>query len=250
MAKNTQPIAKRCKALGISPAVMGYAKKNTTRNSNGNMRKKQSEYASQLKEKQKQANQLNRMIEKQIAEEIAQAERERKAREAAVRKNKKEGTTTTLLEERKADVKGGYAMTKEEKALSNYFSENRGRLPTHRIVGQFGEHQHAALEHVRTNNNGIDILADTGAEARAVFNGVVTRVFTIPGFNNSVIIRHGNYLTVYSNLNRVYVKAGDKVSTRQVIGKIFLDPSDNTTILHFQLWKEKSKQNPESWLGN
>ena len=91
--------------------------------------KKKSLLQAQLKEKQKQANQLNRMIEKQIAEEIAQAERERKAREAAVRKNKKEGTTTTPLEERKADVKGGYAMTKEEKALSNYFSENRGRLP-------------------------------------------------------------------------------------------------------------------------
>ena len=194
--------------------------------------KKKSLLQAQLKEKQKQANQLNRMIEKQIAEEIAQAERERKAREAAVRKNKKEGTTTTPLEERKADVKGGYAMTKEEKALSNYFSENRGRLPypvtgnKHIIVGQFGEHQHAALEHVRTNNNGIDILADTGAEARAVFNGVVTRVFTIPGFNNSVIIRHGNYLTVYSNLNRVYVKAGDVAKlppVRMSFGKDVID---------------------------
>lgn len=217
--------------------------------------KKKSQLQAQLREKQKQADQLNRMIEKQIAEEIAQAERERKAREAATRKNKK-GDTTTPLEERKADVKGGYAMTKEEKALSNYFSENRGRLPypvtgsSHRIIAPFGEHQHAALEHVRTNNNGIDILASTGAEARAVFNGVVTRVFTIPGFNNSIIIRHGNYLTVYSNLSQVYVKAGDKVSTRQKIGKIFLDPSDNTTVLHFQLWKEKSKQDPEPWLGN
>lgn len=217
--------------------------------------KKKSQLQAQLREKQKQADQLNRMIEKQIAEEIAQAERERKAREAAARKNKKGGTTTPL-EERKADVKGGYAMTKEEKALSNYFSENRGRLPypvtgsSHRIIAPFGEHQHAALEHVRTNNNGIDILASTGAEARAVFNGVVTRVFTIPGFNNSIIIRHGNYLTVYSNLSQVYVKAGDKVSTRQKIGKIFLDPSDNTTVLHFQLWKEKSKQDPEPWLGN
>ena len=217
--------------------------------------KKKSQLQAQLKEKQKQADQLNRMIEKQIAEEIAQAEREQKAREAAARKNRKDGTTPPM-EERKADVKGGYAMTKEEKALSNYFSENRGRLPfpvtgsMHTIVGQFGEHQHAALEHVRTNNNGIDILASTGAEARAVFNGVVTRVFTIPGFNNSIIIRHGNYLTVYSNLSQVYVKAGDKVSTRQKIGKIFLDPSDNTTVLHFQLWKERSKQNPEPWLGN
>ncbi len=217
--------------------------------------KKMSQLQAQLKKKQKQAAQLDRMIEKQIAEEIARAERERKAREAAARKNRK-GGNAAAAEERKAEVKGGYAMTKEEKALSDHFSENRGRLPypvtgsSHRIVGQFGEHQHAVLEHVRTNNNGIDILASTGAEARAVFNGVVTRVFTVPGFNNSVIVRHGNYLTVYSNLSRVYVKAGDKVATRQAIGKIFLDPSDDTTTLHFQLWKEKSKQNPEPWLEN
>ena len=88
-----------------------------------------------------------------------------------------------------------------------------------------------------------------GADARAVFNGEVTRVFVVPGYNNSVIVRHGNYLTVYSNLSQVYVKAGDRVSTRQAIGRIYSDPEDgNSTILHFQLWKEKTKLNPQPWL--
>lgn len=77
----------------------------------------------------------------------------------------------------------------------------------------------------------------------------VTRVFVVPGYNNSVIVRHGNYLTVYSNLSQVYVKAGDRVSTRQAIGRIYSDPEDgNSTILHFQLWKEKTKLNPQPWL--
>ena len=79
------------------------------------------------------------------------------------------------------------------------------------VVATFGEQQHAELKYVRTSNSGIDIQATPGADARAVFNGVVTRVFVVPGYNNSVIVRHGNYLTVYSNLSQVYVKAGDTV---------------------------------------
>ncbi len=119
-------------------------------------------------------------------------------------------------------------MTRAEKKLSDDFAGNRGRLPfpvagRYTIVGTFGEQQHQELKYVRTNNSGIDIQTNPGAEARAVFNGEVTRVFVVPGYNNSVIIRHGNYLTVYSNLSQVYVKAGDKVSTRQAIGKIFTD---------------------------
>ena len=103
---------------------------------------------------------------------------------------------------------------------------------------------------MRTSNSGIDIQATPGADARAVFNGVVTRVFVVPGYNNSVIVRHGNYLTVYSNLSQVYVKAGDTVSTRQALGKIYSDPEEGqATILHFQLWKEKTKLNPLPWLN-
>lgn len=215
------------------------------------LNKKKSELQAQLRKKRKQAQQLDRMIEQQIAKEIAEAEAKARAeRERLAKANKGKATDS----ERKADVKGGYAMTKVERALSANFAGNRGRLPypvtgSHTIVASFGEQQHEELKYVRTNNNGIDILTSPGADARAVFNGEVTRIFVVPGFNNSVIVRHGNYLTVYSNLSQVYVKAGDKVSTRQAIGKIFSDAEDgNSTVLHFQLWKEKTKLNPEPWL--
>lgn len=233
------------------------------------LNKKQKQLQAQLKKKQQQANALNRQIEKQIQEEIARAEaeakaarerlaraeRERLAREKASGKEEETKPNTELLrEERIADTQGGYAMTKAEKRLSDDFASNRGRLPypvagRHTIVAAFGEQQHQELKYVRTNNSGIDIQTTPGTDARAVFNGEVTRVFVVPGYNNSVIVRHGNYLTVYSNLSQVYVKAGDKVTTRQPIGKIFTDTEDgNATILHFQLWKEKTKQNPALWL--
>lgn len=240
------------------------------------LNQKQKELRAQLLQKKKQAQALDRQIEKQIAEEIARAEaearaaRERAERERRVRekaeaearaKAESEGKTVPetqpappVREERVADTKGGYAMTKAEKRLSDDFAGNRGCLPypvagRHTIVAMFGEQQHQELKYVRTSNSGIDIQTSPGAEARAVFNGVVTRVFVVPGYNNSVIVRHGNYLTVYSNLSEVYVKAGDKVSTRQPLGRIFTDTEDgNATILHFQLWKEKNKLNPQPWL--
>lgn len=201
------------------------------------LNKKKSQLQAQLREKRKQAQQLDRLIQEQIAREIAEANRKKAADK-----------------QRKADVKGGYAMTKAEKALSDNFASNRGRLPypvagSYTIVSRFGEQQHEQLKYVRTNNNGIDIQTTPGTDARAVFKGVVTRIFTVPGFNHSIIVRHGNYLTVYSNLSQVYVKTGDRVDTRQALGRIFSDPEEhNATILHFQLWKEKTKLNPTPWL--
>ena len=231
------------------------------------LNKRQKDLKADLQKKRRQAEALNRQIEKQIAEEIARAEaeakaareraeRERRAREQAAAKGKPvpESKNEPIREERVADTKGGYAMTKAEKQLSDNFANNRGRLPypvagRHTIVSTFGEQQHQELKYVRTSNSGIDIQTSPGADARAVFNGEVTRVFVVPGYNNSVIVRHGNYLTVYSNLSQVYVKAGDRVSTRQAIGRIYSDPEDgNSTILHFQLWKEKTKLNPQPWL--
>ena len=231
------------------------------------LNKRQKDLKADLQKKRRQAEALNRQIEKQIAEEIARAEaeakaareraeRERRAREQAAAKGKPvpESKNEPIREERVADTKGGYAMTKAEKQLSDNFANNRGRLPypvagRHTIVATFGEQQHQELKYVRTSNSGIDIQTSPGADARAVFNGEVTRVFVVPGYNNSVIVRHGNYLTVYSNLSQVYVKAGDRVSTRQAIGRIYSDPEDgNSTILHFQLWKEKTKLNPQPWL--
>ena len=227
------------------------------------LNKKQKKLQAELRKKQRQAQALNRQIERQIAAEIARAEaeakaarekaeRERRAREKAAPGSK--SSSEPIREERVADTKGGYAMTKAEKQLSDNFANNRGRLPypvagSHTIVASFGEQQHQELKHVRTSNSGIDIQTTPESDARAVFNGEVTRVFVVPGYNNSIIIRHGNYLTVYSNLSEVYVKAGDRVSTRQAIGRIFTDTEDgNTTILHFQLWKEKTKLNPAPWL--
>ncbi len=221
------------------------------------LNKRQRELQAELKKKQQQANALNKQIEKLIAEEIARAEAEARAareRATATTGKKAESKTEPVREERVADTKGGYAMTKEEKQLSDNFASNRGKLPfpmsgRYTIVGTFGEQQHQELKYVRTNNSGIDIQTTPGTEARAVFNGEVTRVFVVPGYNNSVIVRHGNYLTVYSNISQVYVKAGDKVNTRQVLGRIYSDTENgNETILHFQLWKEKSKLDPLPWL--
>ncbi|MDL2277908.1 peptidoglycan DD-metalloendopeptidase family protein [Parabacteroides sp. OttesenSCG-928-G07] len=221
------------------------------------LNKRQKELEAELKKKQQQAAALNKQIEQLIAEEIARAEAEAKAaREKAIAEGRQPATqpSEATSTERVAAVSGGYAMTKAEKELSDNFANNRGKLPfpvkgQYAIVGHFGEQQHQELKYVRTNNNGIDIQTTPGGDAYAIFNGEVTRVFVVPGYNNSVIIRHGNYLTVYSNLSQVYVKAGDKVSTRQAIGKIFTDSeSANETILHFQLWKEKTKLNPTPWL--
>ena len=229
------------------------------------LNKKQKDLKAELRKKQKQAEALNRQIEKLIAEEIARAEAEaraarekaeRAAREQAAKRKSSGGNTADkpMREERVAATKGGYAMTKEERQLSDNFGSNRGKLPypvtgRYTVVATFGEQQHSELKYVRTSNSGIDIQTAPSADARAVFNGVVTRVFVVPGYNNSVIVRHGNYLTVYSNLSQVYVKAGDAVSTRQALGKIYSDPEEGqATILHFQLWKEKTKLNPLPWL--
>ena len=141
------------------------------------LNKKKLQLQAQLREKQKQAQQLDRLIQEQIAREIAEA-------------NKKKAAD----KQRQADVKGGYAMTKVEKALSDNFAANRGRLPypvagSYTIIARFGEQQHEQLKYVRTNNNGIDIQTAPGTDARAVFKGVVTRIFTVPGFNHSIIVR-------------------------------------------------------------
>jgi murein DD-endopeptidase MepM/ murein hydrolase activator NlpD len=135
----------------------------------------------------------------------------------------------------------------------NNFEQNRRKIPwpveKGVITERFGIQAHPVLERVTVNNNGISIATEAGANARAVFNGEISRVFGITGGNMAVIIRHGQYLTVYSNLINVLVKKGDKVEIKQNLGKIFSDVEDaNKTILKFQIWKESQKLNPEEWL--
>ena len=212
--------------------------------------KKQKDLQQQLQQKRREADALNRQIDKLIAEEIEKSEK----RTSNTATPETASSTTSKTATTESSSKGSYVMTETEVALSNNFENNKGKLPfplnsRYTIVSSFGEHQHQELSHVRTNNNGIDIQTTAGAEARTVFKGVVTRIFVVAGYNNNVIVRHGNYLTVYSNLSQVYVKAGDNVDTRQSLGKIYTDvEKGNQTILHFQIWKERTKLNPVAWI--
>ena len=154
---------------------------------------------------------------------------------------------------RKSSKEKGFVLTSEEKVLSGDFSNNRGKFPwpvqRGLITDHFGEHPHAVLKYVVVRNAGVDITTQANAKARAIFKGEVTKVVAIPGGNIAVIIRHGNYLTVYSNLSEVFVKAGQQVEGKDEIGNIFTDKNDeNKTVLKFQLWRENTKLDPEEWL--
>lgn len=153
----------------------------------------------------------------------------------------------------KSATEKGFALTPAEKALSGDFSNNQGKFPwpvqRGLITGRFGEHPHPVLKYVIVRNSGIDITTQPNAKARAIFKGEVTKVVSIPDGNIAVIIRHGNYLTVYSNLSEVYVKAGQKVDVKEEIGSVFTDQSDDgKTVLKFQIWRESTKLDPEAWL--
>ncbi|MBK6965548.1 MAG: peptidoglycan DD-metalloendopeptidase family protein [Bacteroidales bacterium] len=194
---------------------------------------KEKELLRKLRDSEKAAKKLQKAIEDLIAEEI------RKASESA----KKTGT--------KPAPENKFGLTPSELQLSSSFAGNKGRLPwpTERgiISSTFGEHPHPILKGIKTRNNGIDITTAKGESARAVFEGEVTSTMTLPSYNNVVIIRHGEFLTVYSNLDQLFVKKGDKVKTKQRIGVIQNDESGKAK-LHFELWQGKNIQNPGSWL--
>lgn len=199
------------------------------------LKKQERELTKDLQEQQRQSDQLNRRIQDLIAKQ---------AKEAAEREKRKQAT--------KSSTKGGYAMTKAEKSVSGGFEKKLGRLPwpaNGNITGHFGKQQHPILKHVTTDNKGIYISSPRGTEASSVYDGVVTQCFSVPGNNNAVIVRHGNFLTVYANLTKVYVKVGSSIKSGQKLGKIFEDADNrHRTTLFFQIWKEKDLQNPEKWL--
>ncbi len=117
------------------------------------------------------------------------------------------------------------------------------------VTSNFGEHNHAVLKGVKVKNNGVDITAAKENDVKCVYEGTVSRVIAIPGYNKAVIIRHGKYLTVYANLVRVYVKSGDSVKSDQSIGQIYAETNDKSGILHFEIWEENNKINPLNWLS-
>lgn len=146
-----------------------------------------------------------------------------------------------------------YKMTPEEKLVSEDFAKNKGKLPwpvNQGVISEkFGVNVHPVYKRVEMLNNGINISTLKNAEIRAVFNGVISEILFMPGFNNVIIIQHGNYFTVYSNLADIVVKKGQKVSTKQIIGKIAYD-NENGSVLNFQVWKNMDKLDPESWLAH
>jgi len=202
-------------------------------------KKQQKDVYSELKQKEKD---LNRKLESQRKTELRlQQEIERVIADEAKKVN------------RKSSREKGFVLTTEEKVLSGDFSNNRGKFPWPVLRGlitdHFGEHPHPVLKYVVVRNAGVDITTQANAKARAIFKGEVTKVVAIPGGNIAVIIRHGNYLTVYSNLSEVFVKAGQQVEGKEEIGNIFTDKNDdNKTVLKFQLWRENTKLDPEEWL--
>ena len=220
-----------------------------------NLQKKQKGLQNEINKKRREANQLNARIDKLIAEEIERAQEEARREEAARKKEEsKEGKSAATETAAKSKSLEAYTMSKADLELSGNFAANRGKLPmpisgAYIITSRYGQYAVEGLRNVKLDNKGIDIQGKPGAQARAIFDGKVAAVFQLNGLFN-VLIRHGNYISVYCNLSSASVKAGDTVETKQSIGQVFSDGTDNgRTVLHFQLRREKEKLNPEPWLN-
>lgn len=213
---------------------------------------REKELLATLKQKQQSALRLNSEIEKAIAAEIRSAG-ERTAAKAG-NKTKSNSKITSKDQNKGNTGTGELALTPMDIQLSSSFSANQGKLPwpcDRGVISEnFGEHAHPVLKHVTVKNNGVDIMTDQGALIRSVFNGKVTKVMSLQYLNKVVIIRHGEYLTVYSNLGEISIREGEEVKARQSIGKIQTTTDGQRPELHFELWKGKTILNPEFWLAN
>lgn len=196
------------------------------------LQEQEKELLKKIREKEQEQKQLQLAIQRIIEEEI------RKSREKA----KSDGTTP---------AEKGLTLTPEAQKLSNTFEANKGKLPwpvaEGIITGKHGEQPHPVLKGITIKNNGVDISTKKDTPVRAVFEGEVTGLATVPGFGKVVMIRHGEYLSVYSNLRDVLVKKGDKIKTKQNIGVVETDDNGKTEV-HFEIWKGSTLMNPETWL--
>lgn len=185
-----------------------------------NLQRNKTRYQQQLAAKKKQVDALNREIERIIASAV---------------NGGKSGSKTSMPVDLKLDAE---------------FAKNMGKLPwpaTGPVVDHFGQHYHPVFTKVKLPfNNGINIALAKDTEIKSVFNGIVKQIVVMPGYGKCVLVQHGNYFSFYCRLGNVSVKAGDKVSTGDVIGRI--DTIDDMTQLHFQIWQGTKPQNPELWL--
>ena len=186
-----------------------------------NLKSKEKQLLAQQKKQQKKADELNKQIEKKIAEEQKKASKQK--------------------------------LTAEQQLVAGGFEKNKGRLPWPAdngfVSGKFGKQAHPVLKGVTVVNKGVMNQTTAGTSARAVYEGEVTSCFS-DGMTNNVIIKHGNYYTVYAGLSKLLVKAGTKVKAKQDIGTIYSDPdNDNKTELEFRIYKEKDLLDPTNWLS-
>ena len=191
--------------------------------------KDRKKFQKQLQEKNRQKEALN----KKIADLIR-----RESQKSGKSSGKSSGSKTTS--------------TAIDSKLSNEFAANRGRLPwpvEGAIVERFGKHHHPVYTNVELpQNNGVTLAVRPGAQAKAVFNGKVSQIVVLPGYNQCVLVSHGAYFTLYSKLKSVAVKVGDNVTTGQVVGTV--DSIEGEDLFHFELWNGTVPQNPENWLRN
>ena len=194
------------------------------------IQKNMSLYTSQIKKKQSEANKIDKEINRIIKAAIAKS-------------NKKAGKKTSSKT---------FALTAEEKVLASNFVSNKGKLPWPVEKGfvrlGYGSKPSPIDKTIKIQSNGVRIATAKGTKARAVFDGEVSEILKMKNVNPIVMIRHGSYLTLYRNLSKVYVKKGDKVKTKQVIGEIYTNPSNGETILNFTLSKGASTENPANWI--
>ena len=192
------------------------------------VKKNEKKYVAQINKKQKQEREINRRIEKLI-------------RTAMASSNNKSSVKSS-----------GFSLTPEAKQLEKDFISNKGKLPSPVergiIVRHYGKQSHPTLRGITIESNGVFYATEKDANARVIFNGKVLAIQVLPGKKKAVLVQHGNYISVYKNLDNVNVQKGDLVRTKQEIGKIHTDKTTGKTILAFVLFKEIHRQNPEDWV--
>ncbi len=217
------------------------------------LKKKEKTLKKDLEKKRADARKLDgsiqRVIEREIAKERSKAEAKSKAKSEAERKKAVSEGKPAPETPKEPEMR----VTTETRALSGKFESNKGRLPwpvDRGVISEsFGTHPHPVLKGISTNNNGINISTNAGAAVKSIFAGEVSGVISIPGANMAIIIKHGEYLTVYSNLASASVSKGQKVSAGQSIGIADRDDSGNKSEAHLEIWKGKTKLNPADWIS-
>ena len=223
------------------------------------IQKKEKELRAELEKKKKQAAELQLAIKKLIEEEIKRKKEEAEKRAKMKAEKEKEIKAYKPTKEKKEPTKPSEKiivpiLSKESELIGTNFEQNKGKLPwpisSGFICANYGEYEHPAIKGFMMFNNGIELCTQQPTKVQSVFNGEVTGIALSPIGGKLVIIRHGEYLTVYSNLKDVYVKQGDKINARQIIGTLMYDNEENNYSLNFQIWKGQKTLDPKLWLAN